>query len=234
MGIRAWTSALVLGTATGLGAYGGTPEAWLGGTLGWDTVPFKEADLELYSEGADGRPAWGLGVQAGLWDRLQAHAAGRWTPDGGAPLWEWSLQAREGYFRHFSRQRPSSWFPPSALYARGAWDGARWGHALGWVAVFSAAIEASHSLVVNVEAPLGSGGAGLRGGYWSPYWAETLRLGLEWALEPGLEQRQVWIPQALFNGPGDLSLSLGLRLDPAGSLPARALARLSYQLFPDP
>jgi hypothetical protein len=233
--VRVRALLLLCALSAGLRASGGTSEAWLGGTLGWDTVPFKEADLEVYGDGADGHPDWGLGTQTGMRDWLQVSAAGRWlTADGTAPL-ELGAELREPDFREmeWGGGRLGALLPPLAAYGRWNWDGAAWRGRVGLLIVGSAFSDTNFSLVANLEA--GPDGDGIRLGWWSPYVAAMLRLGLEWIREDEAGRLgQRWIPQVLVNGPGDLSLTVGLRLDPEGALTPRLLTRLSYQLFPNP
>ncbi|HXB98311.1 MAG TPA: hypothetical protein VNZ54_09670, partial [bacterium] len=59
----------------------------------------------------------------------------------------------------------------------------------------------------------------------------AVRLGVEAAWQQAGEA--VVTPQVALNFPGDVSLDLGLRLDP-GRADQRWLLRLSYELFPSP
>lgn len=224
-----------------LRAGSGTTESWLSGTQAWDTSPYKEADLELYADGADGRPDLGTGAQIGLQEWLQAGIEGRWLLDGSAAPLRLTLQAREPYYRDFPRfdgpWRLWDLVPPMALLGRWDRDGAQWVGSAGLIIAIHPLDRLGLSGIVNLEA--GSGGLlFVRAGLWSPYLLPMLRAGLEMtrraATAAGPEQGLLWTPQILLNGPGDLSFSLGVELDAEQSRPARWLTRLSYQLFQNP
>jgi hypothetical protein len=203
----------------GLRAYGGTMQAGLDGTQPWDTVPQAEADLELWGYGGDGHPALGPGLRLGLTDWLQASGAWRAPLGGQAQQADLGLQLREP-------EHPDRW-PALALMADAPYDGAAWQPRGGLVAQVE---PFDSSLTLN--ALWGANGWwGLRGGLWTPYVTEFLRLGAELASERG--GLSACTPQLLLNGPGDISLALGCRI----GLPGRGLGwalRLSYDLFPNP
>lgn len=237
MRLSALAGLLLLITSARLAATGGTPEAWLGGTLPWDSMGYCEADLELHADGADGDSAYGLGTQLGLTDWLQAGVQGRWSADGQRAPLGLVLQAREPFFRGASLRRFSSgWLiPPLAAYGRWRWDGGRWQGRAGLIAVLLPFAEMDSSTQLNVEAgPEGAWGLGL--GFWTPYLSEMLRLGVEWRRDAasGGSTQDRWVPQVLLNGPGDLSLSVGVSLDPSGDRAPRYSTRLSWILFPNP
>jgi hypothetical protein len=73
-------------------------------------------------------------------------------------------------------------------------------------------------------------------GFWSHYVLPALRLGLDAAvaMPTAGDQTLRLTPQALFNGPGDLSASIGAQFDPSGRQPVRYSTRLSWILFPSP
>lgn len=210
--------ALALAPA-GLAAYGGSIQAGLDGTQPWDTVPQKEADLELWGLGGDGRPAWGPGLRAGLTDWLQA--SGDWlkAADGGPDRADLGLELREP-------EHPDAW-PALALIAAAPYDGAAWRPRGGLVAQVE---PFDSSLTLNA---LWGADAwwGLRLGAWTPYVAEDVRLGAELAWERGAAT--ACTPQVLINGPGDISLALGCRVGLADGAVGWSL-RLSYDLFPNP
>lgn len=229
--------AALLALSASLGAWGGTPESWLGGTRPWDTMGYCEADLEAHGAGGDGLSAYGLGSQIGVLNWLQAGVQGRWMVDGpDAPL-DLSVQVREPYFRGGSIHDPGwSWLlPPAALYGRWHWDGERWtGHG-GLILVLFPFEEVDSSYQLNIETGP-DGTVDLRAGYWTPYWVYAVRGGLELIRSDAASaQGQGYLlPQILLNAPGDLSLSLGVRFGINGDAPTRYLARLSWILFPDP
>lgn len=201
--------------AARLSAYGGSEEDWLSGTQSWDSVPPKEVDVALLG----GDDYAGLAAKAGIFDILQASAD--WRHDlGGAPeSGELGLKLREPDFPR--------WRPALAVYGLAPFAGSQWqrwgGLALGWEPF-------DLSLALNAEAGE-DGHWRLRAGIWTDYVAEMLRLGAEAEWPDGALAQ--WTPQLLINGPGDLSLVLGARLDASGS-GARWMMRLSYQIFPNP
>lgn len=237
--VLAW--ALGLLCAVRLSAGSGSPEAWLSGTQAWDTTPSLEADLELYHDGGDGRPDFGSGAQIGLLDWLQAGVEGRWLTDGSAAPLQLTVEAREPYYRDsYLNGAELGWqslLPPLAVLGRWNWDGARWQGTLGLIAVLNTLDALDCSGQVNLESDAQQA-LTLRAGFWSPYVTRMLRLGLEYRLwtasHVGPTQGADWTPQILINAPGDLSLSLGLRLDAFQVQAPRYLIRLSYELFPNP
>lgn len=227
--------------AARLSAGSGSPEAWLSGTQAWDTTPQLEADLELYHDGGDAHPDFGSGAQVGLLDWLQAGVEGRWLTDGSAAPLQLTVEAREPYYRDsYFNGAELGWqslLPPLALLGRWDRDGARWQGTLGLIAVLNALDGLDCSGQVNFESDAQQA-LTLRAGFWSPYVVSMLRLGLEYrqwtAPQAGAIQGMDWTPQLLINAPGDLSLSLGLRLDALHAGAPRYLIRLSYEIFPNP
>lgn len=203
-----------------LAASGGSPEAWLGGTQPWDTTPMKELDLELRGAGGDGAPGAGVAAQWGVVDTLQVAADWEQPLKGGDGLGELRAQWRETEFPDW---RPALALLGRASYASGVWE-PRGGLLAAWEPFDS-------SLTVNATAG-GSQPWLLRAGFWTPYVATMLRLGVEAAWSGGVYGSVC--PQLLINAPGDLSLSLGVRLDALEGVAPRYLVRLSYQLFPSP
>jgi hypothetical protein len=205
--------------AAPLAADNGSPEQWLDGTRAWDSTPQEEADVQALSAFGDGRPALGAGLRTGLWDTLQA--GGYWLPalPGGADSAELNLKWR--------LDSPPGLLPGLAAYGRAPWSGGAWTWRGGLVAEWDAL---DSSLALNAEA--GEAGAwGLRAAAWTPYLAYALRLGAEAAWRPA--GAAVITPQLALNLPGDVSVDLGLRLDP-GTHGHAWLLRLSYELFPSP
>jgi hypothetical protein len=212
-------AAALLLTAGRLAAWGGSPLTWLDGTQPWDTTPAKEADVQVLGGGGDGQGRAGLATQLGILDELQA--SGQWfKPLDGAPATgEADLRLREPDFYDW---RPAFSAYGRAPFARGAWSA--WGG-------LSAAMEPFDTgLAANAE--VGDGGRlRLRLALWTPYLVQTLRLGGEASWLDAAPE--AYTPQVLFNGPGDISLQAGLRLDAQGGAPLWT-ARLSYQLFQNP
>ena len=216
---RALAWALALGCVpTVLGAYGGTMQDGLGGTLTWDTVPQEEADLALWGLGGDGRPALGPGARVGLTDQLQASA--RWFKalDGQPDRSELGLVLREAYFPDHR--------PALALIARAPYDGTAW-HPRGGLLLQVEPFDSC--LTLNAEG--GLDGWDLHLGFWTPYLAAFTRLAAELAWSQ--DSRAVFTPQLLLNGPGDISLALGCGLGLADGAVGWSL-RLSYDLSPNP
>jgi len=216
--LRHLLAALGLALAVPLGADSGGPVRWMDGTRGWDSTPRHEADPQLLSAFGDGHPALGAGLSLGLLDTLQAD--GYWLPalPGGLDSAELGLKWRN--------ELPPGALPGTDLYARAFWSGGRWswraGAALEWAPW-------DWSLVLNSE--IGEAGqGGVRAALMTPYLLYTLRAGVEAAKETG---DGAVTPQLSFNFPGDVSLDLGLRLDPIQG-DQRWMLRLSYELFPSP
>lgn len=215
--------ALALALAAPLAADSGSPALWMDGTRGWDSTPQKEVDAQLLSAFGDGHPALGGRLSTGLWDTLQAD--GFWLPalPGGQDSAEVGLKWRDG-------NAPGAWLgcsPGVSLFARAPWSGGRWawraGAALEWTPW-------DWSLVLNSE--IGAGySTGRRAALMTPYLLYTLRAGVEADWEDPAPA--VVTPQLAFNFPGDVSLDLGLRLDPARQ-DRRWMLRLSYEMFPSP
>jgi hypothetical protein len=211
---------LALGLLAGrLGADNGSPEQWLDGTRAWDSTPQEEADVQMLSGFGDHRPSLGAGLRAGLTDTLQA--SGQWLPalPGGQDSAELGLKWR--------LDAPPGWLPGLAAYGRAPWSAGAWSWRGGLAAEWD---PLDGSLALNAEA--GEAGAwGLRAAALTPYLLYTLRLGVEAAWQRG--GAAVLTPQLALNFPGDVSLDLGLRLDP-GHGDQRWLLRFSYELFPSP
>jgi hypothetical protein len=222
--LKALLLALLLGgwgaAPAALPAYGGSTQAGLDGTQPWDTVPQEEADLELWGRFGDGRPALGPGVKLGLLDWAQASGAWFKGLDGQADRAELGLQLRE--------PTHPDWRPALALMARAPYDGAAWHPRGGLVAQLE-----PWDACVTLNATWGADGPwALQAGLWTPYVAEFVRLGLEGAWAPG--GGSGWTPQLQINGPGDISLALGCRIDADGGGGQHWAFRLSYDLFPNP
>jgi hypothetical protein len=216
--LAAWCLGLGL-LAAPLAADNGSPESWLDGTRAWDSTPQDEQDVQLLSAFGDGKPALGAGLRAGLWDTLQA--GGFWLPalPGGGDSAEINLKWRLDV--------PPGLVPGLAAYARAPWAGGAWTWRAGAVAEWD---PFDGSLALNAEA--GEAGAwGLRVAALTPYLLYALRLGVEAAWQPW--GTDAVTPQLALNLPGDVSLDLGLRLDP-GAHDERWLLRASYELFPSP
>jgi len=216
LGLAACLMALL---AAPLAADNGSPEQWLDGTRAWDSTPQEEADVQLLSAFGDGRPNLGAGLRAGLTDTLQA--GGQWLPalPGGTDSAELNLKWR--------LDAPPGLWPGLAAYGRAPWCDGTWTWRGGLAAEWD---PLDGSLALNAEA--GEAGAwGLRAAAWTPYVLYAVRLGVEAAWQQAGEA--VVTPQVALNFPGDVSLDLGLRLDP-GRADQRWLLRLSYELFPSP
>ena len=210
---------LALGLAAPLAADSGSPVQWLDGTRGWDNTPQEEADAQLLGGFGDGHPALGGGLRLGLLDTLQAD--GFWLPalPGGLDSAELGLKWRDGH-------APGAW-PGISVYARAPWTGGRWTWRAGaalewdpwdWSLVFNGEIGDRYSIAQ-------------RAALMTPYLFYTLRVGAEADWEGAAAA--VVTPQLSFNFPGDVSVDLGLRLDP-GHADQRWMLRLSYELFPSP
>jgi hypothetical protein len=217
---RALLAAALLGPLVApLAADSGGPVRWLDGTRGWDSTPQEEADPQLLSAFGDGRPALGAGLSLGLLDTLQAD--GYWLPalPGGQDSAEVAMKWRD-------LNAPDRW-PGTAFYARAPWAGGRWTWRAGVVLEWD---PWDWSLALNTEAGEADH-SGMRAALMTPYLLYTLRLGAEADVEDA--DSPVVTPQLSLNFPGDISLDLGLRLDP-GRGDQRWLLRASYELFPSP
>jgi len=212
--------ALLLLLTAPLAALGGSPEAWLNGTQAWDTTPVEELDLELRGSGGDGAPGAGVAAQWGVVDTIQVAADLEQPVLGGSPLSELRLQWRETEF--------PVWRPAFALLGKATYDGMELAPRGGLLAALE---PFDSSLIANVTFGRAQPWS-LRAALWTPYVATMLRLGVEAAWSGGGYQSTC--PQLLINAPGDLSLSLGVRLDAAQGAAPRYLLRLSFQLFPNP
>jgi hypothetical protein len=87
---------------------------------------------------------------------------------------------------------------------------------------------------LNLLAGTRDAGGGFTGlaAWRSPYWLESVRLGLEGVLQNTSSGQDLGlIPQASLDLPGDLSLNAGVQVGPVSW---KALLRLSYLLFPNP
>lgn len=209
----------------GLEAWGGDSMNWLGGTQPWDSTPYKEMDVQLAASAGRGLQAAAADAQWGILDELQF--SGQYALDSnmglaataGAPATELDLRLREPDF--------PDWRPAFSVYARAPYVGQVW---QGWGGLAADMEPWDGALAGNAE--MGDGGQWrLRLALWTPYLATALRVGAEASWLNGAAE--AYIPQILLNGPGDLSLQLGARLDAQGGQPLWT-ARLSYQLFPSP
>jgi hypothetical protein len=206
-------------------ASGGTEVTWLGGSQPYDTVPYLEADPKLLFSAGSGAPALGAALDLGLtdWWMLAGHVA---KPLDGSP------SEAEAWTRLKLTPQPLWGFGASAF---GGWALPEGASSDGFVGI-SAGWEGGDQAVFVNKAFFQSQAQRLSFAYWAPYPFFFLRPGLEIGLDdsPAGTTSGWWLPQLALNFPGDLSLDLGARFLTDGSGAWRALARLSFQLFPNP
>jgi hypothetical protein len=213
-------TALLLGLARGLCAFGSTSETWLGGTQPWDSVPYYELNAGLHATGGDGQPGLGPFLEWGILDQLML--AGSWDqPFSGAEgSGDVLLKIREA-------EMPR-WRPALGAYLRSGFGAEAVAARPGLIL----AIEPwDASLVANAES--GPQGLGWRFAGWTPYVVSFLRLGFE-ATQPAPGQAWRLWPQITLQAPGDLSAVLGAQTLSDGSGRWAWAAHLSYELFPSP
>jgi len=203
-------------------ASGGTEVSWLGGTLPYDTVPYLELDPQLGFSAGTGGPGYHASMDAGVTDWWML----RWQ--------DFLNSGPDGDQRFLTRIKltPQPWHG-FGLTAHAGWrtqdlsnSSNLFGAALAWEGW-------DQSLALNYTGSRDS--QRFSAAYWAPYLTFSLRPGLEWGGDSVAEFRDQWIlPQLAVNLPGDLSLDLGARFLLDGSGAWRFIARLSYQLFPNP
>ena len=214
-------AALFFGLAASLAA--STVEPWLGGTRPYETVSYREMNIELLGAAAMDGASDALRLDYGILDHWMLAAS--WQRDD--LDFGQSLGTLETRLRF---AEDGAW--PLDLGFYGSWEKAlassgvdRDNYSLGIVVAKELG---DHSLSANADyGP--TDGLEVRLGYRSPYLFLTGRAGLEFGTG---DFGNTLLPQMDFNFPGDISLQLGSRLSDKGG--PRFLFSLSYEIFPSP
>lgn len=204
-----------------------SPDAWVFGTLPYETFPWHEHNWE-YGVAAAGDPVafrHRLDLRYGFLDHLEGEVAGETNPN----LLQGGLRWRLGEQGQY-RVDQGFYYRLDCLPADPRPFGPYPGGVLGLVA-FKAWEETSLSL--NLESGFGPGTWQARGACQSPFVLEGFRAGLEARLEGRSGDPAFYLaPQVGYDFPGDLKLKGGVEFGQAGAW--TAVLKLSYLIFPNP
>lgn len=204
-----------------------SPDAWVFGTLPYETFPWHECNLE-YGAAAAGEPLGyrhRLDLRYGFLDHLEGELAGETGPNFLQAGLRWRLGEQGQYrFDHGFYYRLDCL--PDDPQPFGKYPGG----ALGLV-VFRSWEETSLSL--NLESGFGPGTWRVRGGWQTPFVFEGFRAGAEARVDQEAGTAVIHAaPQLGYDIPGDLKLKGGVEFGPAGAW--TAVLKLSYLISPNP
>ena len=211
--------------ALGMMIFGGGLSAsstmtWLGGTLPYETVSYRELDMEAAYQSIQRSPQ--LNLEAGLTDHWMIAALGSFPLDAGQRSYLVSSRYR------FSEE--GNWPLDVAVWIKEAfYDSSGPGVQVLRPGLILAKVLGEHSVSLNASYDSLRGLMG-QFGYRSPYFYWATRAGLEWSFG---DHENLLTPQLEWMPPGDIAVRLGGSWEKDGGFDGWRLA-LSYELFPTP